>query len=63
MSKARHVLSQGQTRPHTCHWRAYKPGQEAGQARVTREYIDAARDVQAWITQHLAHQPRQETLL
>ncbi|MDX3885578.1 MAG: hypothetical protein QHC65_14245 [Sphingomonas sp.] len=31
-------------------WRAYRPGQEAD-GRPSRDYLDAARDVQAWISQ------------
>ena len=31
-------------------WRAYRPGQEAD-GRPSAEYLDAARDVQAWIAQ------------
>ncbi|WP_218578852.1 hypothetical protein [Vineibacter terrae] len=32
-------------------WRAYRPGQEADQ-RPSREYLEAARDVQAWIAEN-----------
>lgn len=36
-------------------WAAYEPGQEKT-LRVSREYIDAANEVQAWIKQHLESQ-------
>ena len=34
-------------------WLAYRPGQEKD-ATPSREYVQAARDVQAWIAEHLA---------
>jgi hypothetical protein len=38
-------------------WRAYRPGQEIDQ-RASREYVEAARQVQAWIAQHSTETPR-----
>lgn len=32
-------------------WRAYRPGQERDM-RPSREYLDVAREAQAWIAQH-----------
>jgi len=81
MNKADYVLSQGQTRPHGCHWpgcdrqvpparwgckthwfrlpkelrdkiwKAYQPGQEIT-GKPSEAYLDAAREVQAWIAEH-----------
>jgi hypothetical protein len=34
-------------------WKAYRPGQEINKT-PSREYVDAARDVQEWIRQHEA---------
>jgi hypothetical protein len=42
-------------------WQAYRPGQE-DTATPSREYLAAARDVQAWIAQHQASQPQRPLL-
>lgn len=42
-------------------WRTFRPGQEESKT-PSREYVEAARDVQAWIAEHHP-QPKQETLL
>ena len=81
--KAEYVRSQGQTRPHHCHWpgctrqvppamwgcnahwfalpaslrskiwAAYRPGQEVD-GTPSAQYLAVAREVQAWIRDHLA---------
>jgi hypothetical protein len=84
--KAAYVLSQRQTRDHTCHWpgcarqvppamwgckahwyalpkdlrdeiwRTYRPGQEKT-LTPSRDYVEAAHKVRAWIAEH--HPPAQ----
>ena len=39
-------------------WQTYRPGQEAD-SRPSKDYVDAARDAQAWILAH--HPPQPET--
>lgn len=39
-------------------WRAYTPGQEDGGSRPSPEYLEVAREVQAWIE---AYQRSEET--
>lgn len=40
-------------------WRAYRPGQEVT-LTPSRDYIEAARAVQAWIRQHFPNLPEGE---
>ena len=42
-------------------WKTFRPGQEESKT-PSREYVEAARDVQAWIREHHAP-PTQELLL
>lgn len=37
-------------------WRTFRPGQEIDQ-RPSREYLDASRQVQAWIAEHHPQAP------
>ena len=43
-------------------WRTYRPGQEQTKT-PSRAYVVAALNVQAWIRDHAAPEPKQETLL
>ena len=42
-------------------WRAYQPGQEATMT-PSAEYLDVAREVQAWIAQHHPPAPKERLL-
>lgn len=43
-------------------WRAFQPGQEKTMT-PSRSYVDAAREVQAWILEHHPPKPKQGKLL